>query len=88
MRSCLGCAGAQVAEMLTAAGSPLIELPRRVKEPDYSWIPSDCLANDPTVVAEVAVFHETEEELLAAGYEWLEQPGIQVRRFNLWHTDA
>ena len=33
----------------------------------------------PTVVLEVGVFHETEEELLAEGSEWLDLPTTQVR---------
>jgi hypothetical protein len=33
----------------------------------------------PTVVLEVAVFNETEEELLAEGSEWLDLPTTQVR---------
>ena len=64
--------------MLIAAGSPLVELAARVKEPDFAWRPRGSSTIDPTVVFEVAVYHETEEELLAAGYEWLERPGIQV----------
>ncbi len=32
----------------------------------------------PTVVLEVGVFNETEEELLAAGSEWLDLPTTQV----------
>jgi hypothetical protein len=32
----------------------------------------------PTVVLEVGVFNETEEELLAVGSEWLDLPTTQV----------
>ncbi len=32
----------------------------------------------PTVVLEVAVFNETEEDLLAEGSEWLDLPTTQV----------
>ena len=69
-------------DMLLSSGpSPRVKLPCRSKEPDFAWAPDDQLAVDgkPTVVLEVAVFHESEEELLAAGNEWLSLPETQVR---------
>ncbi|KAL0048558.1 hypothetical protein WJX82_005844 [Trebouxia sp. C0006] len=68
-------------EWLKAGPSPRT-LPTRRKEPDYAWAPrghththTDGL---PTVVLEVAVFNETEEDLLAEGSEWLDLPTTQI----------
>ena len=67
--------------LLSSGPSPRVKLPSRSKEPDFAWAPDDQLAVDgkPTVVLEVAVFHESEEELLAEGSEWLSLPETQVR---------
>ncbi len=68
-------------EWLKAGPSPRATLPTRRKEPDYAWAPRGHTHTDgvPTVVLEVAVFNETEEELLAEGSEWLDLPTTQVR---------
>ena len=46
----------------------------------------------PTVVLEVGVFNESEEELLAEGSEWLDLPTTQVRHnravYALWANDT
>lgn len=57
-----------------------MKLPFRNKEPDLAWAPRDRAdtAGNPTVVLEVAVFNESEEELLAEGSEWLTLPDTQV----------
>ncbi|DBB11326.1 TPA: hypothetical protein ACH3X3_006754 [Trebouxia sp. C0006] len=72
-------------EWLKAGPSPRT-LPTRRKEPDYAWAPrghththTDGL---PTVVLEVAVFNETEEDLLAEGSEWLDLPTTQDEHGN------
>lgn len=67
-------------ELLSGAPSPRVKLTSRSKEPDFAWAPQDQLTMDgnPTVVLEVAVFHESEEELLAEGSEWLSLPETQV----------
>lgn len=67
-------------ELLSGAPSPRVKLPSRSKEPDFAWVPQDQLTFDakPTAVLEVAVFHESEEEVLAEGHEWLSLPETQV----------
>lgn len=47
---------------------------------NYAWAPRGQIPMNgvPTVVLEVGVFNETEEELLAVGSEWLDLPTTQV----------
>lgn len=66
--------------MLGSGASPRVALSIRNKEPDFAWIPADLAAMDaaPSVVLEVAVFNESETELLNEGNEWLDLPDLQV----------
>ena len=66
--------------MLGSGASPRVALSFRNKEPDFAWIPADLAAMDaaPSVVLEVAVFNESETELLNEGSEWLDLPDVQV----------
>lgn len=68
-------------EMLQGGPSPRVNLRTRRKEPDYAWIPECKMSMNavPSVVLEVAVFHETAQELLEEGSEWLEMPQTQVK---------
>lgn len=61
--------GGKAYKLLACAPSPRVKLPFRNKEPDFAWAPRDRadMAGNPTVVLEVAVFNESEEELLAEG---------------------
>ncbi len=67
-------------QLLRSGGSPHVALSFRKKEPDFAWIPADLAAMDaaPSVVLEVAVFNESETELLNEGSEWLDLPDMQV----------
>lgn len=69
-------------EWLKAGPSPRATLATRRKEPDYAWAPRGHTPMDamPTVVLEVGVFNESEEELLIEGSEWLDLPTTQVRQ--------
>ena len=66
--------------LLGSGVSPRVALSFRSKKPDFACIPSDLAAMDaaPSVVLEVAVFNESETELLSEGSEWLDHPDVQV----------
>lgn len=72
--------------MLGSGASPRVALSFRNKEPDFAWIPADLAAMDaaPSVVLEVAVFNESETELLNEGSEWLDLPDVQVGPLMSW----
>ena len=73
-------ADSDTVRLLKAAPSPLVSLATRRKEPDFAWAPKGqtTVNGVPTVVLEVGVFNETEEELLEVAREWLDMPTTQV----------
>ena len=66
--------------MLGGGPSPRVALSFRNQEPEFAWIPADLAAMDaaPSVVLEVAVFNESETELLNEGSERLDLAEVQV----------
>lgn len=84
-------AGKEALELLGSGASPHVALSFRNKEPDFAWIPADLAAIDaaPSVVLEVAVFNESETELLNAGSEWLDLPDVQAAILvKVFHKDS
>ncbi|KAL0026206.1 hypothetical protein WJX77_002194 [Trebouxia sp. C0004] len=84
-------AGKEALELLGSGPSPRVALPFRNKEPDFAWIPADLAAMDAalSVVLEVAVFNESDIELLDEGSEWLDLPDVQAAILvKVFHEDS